>query len=65
MELKTCVTCQNPFLASAEQCPHCPAEYEWNQESWANVGCFVLMIVFIFLLVLISLLSIAGMFIRF
>ncbi|MDQ4122704.1 MAG: hypothetical protein M3209_14795 [Acidobacteriota bacterium] len=46
MELQTCPNCQKPHLASQERCPHCPPEYEWNQESWANVGCFVLMILF-------------------
>ncbi|HZH34241.1 MAG TPA: hypothetical protein VEX64_05335 [Pyrinomonadaceae bacterium] len=65
MELKTCPNCQKPHLASLEQCPHCPPDYEWNQESWANVGCLLGMMLFVFLMVLLPLLMIAGMFLRF
>jgi predicted amidophosphoribosyltransferase len=67
MELKTCPNCQKPYLATAARCPRCPEEvnHDWDQDSWANVGCFVLMILFVFFMVLVSLLSIAGMFIRF
>ena len=67
MELKTCPNCGKPHLASVERCPHCPREedYEWNQESWANVGCLVLMVLFAFLLILLPLLMIGGAFLRF
>jgi hypothetical protein len=65
MELETCPICLKPYLATAERCPHCPPEYEWNQESWANIGCFALMILLALLMVLLPLILIGGFFIRF
>jgi len=32
-------------LAGKANCPHCPEPYTWNQESWANVGCLLMMMV--------------------
>jgi hypothetical protein len=31
-------------MAHKEFCPTCPEPYTWNQESWANVGCLLAMI---------------------
>ncbi|MCW5960898.1 MAG: hypothetical protein KIS76_12110 [Pyrinomonadaceae bacterium] len=44
MKLKICPKCKRPFLESKEFCPDCPEPYSWNQESWSNMGCLVLMI---------------------
>jgi hypothetical protein len=44
MSLKICQKCKRPFLAQKEFCPHCPEPYTWNQESWANLGCLLAMI---------------------
>ncbi len=65
MELKTCPKCQKPILASVEKCPHCPEEYEWNPDSWLNVGCLLLIVLFVFLTVFLSLLLMFGAFLRF
>ena len=32
-------------MAHKEFCSHCPEPYTWNQESLANVGCLVAMVV--------------------
>ncbi len=65
MELRTCPKCQKPYLASEESCPRCAkTEYTWNQESWANVGCFVLMLLFVFALMLLPFLAIFSIFFR-
>jgi len=65
MELKLCPKCERPLLADVEKCPHCGNEYEWNQESWLNVGCMMAMIVFVFFLILLPFLMIGGMFFGF
>lgn len=52
------------MLADAQSCPRCGAEYVWDQESFLNVGCLVLMILFAAFLFLLPLLMFAGMFIR-
>ncbi|HEV8159888.1 MAG TPA: hypothetical protein VGP58_12715 [Pyrinomonadaceae bacterium] len=38
-------------MASHEFCQHCPPPYTWNQESWANVGCLLAMILPLFALI--------------
>jgi hypothetical protein len=43
MQLKICPICKKPFLAIKEFCPKCPAPYSWNQESWTNVGCLLML----------------------
>lgn len=42
--IKLCPRCRKPFLAAKEICPHCPEPYTWNQESYANVGCLMAML---------------------
>jgi len=51
MSLKICKKCKRPFMASHEFCQHCPPPYTWNQESWANVGCVLAMILPLFALI--------------
>ena len=58
--LKLCPQCRKPFIAENGTCPHCPEPYTWNQESYANVGCLVLMILPLFLLILFWLVLIFG-----
>jgi hypothetical protein len=58
MELKLCPNCQKPYLADKPFCPHCPPPaqpYTWDQESWANAGCFIIMMLFVLLAILIPL----------
>ncbi len=38
-------------MAHKEFCPSCPAPYTWNQESWANIGCLLAMVVPLFLMI--------------
>lgn len=65
MKLKVCPKCKRPFLTKHESCPHCPEPYTWDQESWANVGCLVAMIVApLLLLILFWLFMFMGLFIR-
>jgi len=52
MSLKICKKCKRPFMAHKEICPHCPEPYTWNQESWANVGCLLAMILPLILMIL-------------
>lgn len=63
VELKLCPKCKRPFLATDEFCPKCPRP-EWNQESYMNVGCLLLMILPLVLLVLFWLFFFVGIFIR-
>lgn len=65
MELKICERCKKPYLADAEKCPHCPEDYEWNQDSWANACCLIIAVIFALLLVVLPVLMLAGMFVRF
>jgi hypothetical protein len=64
MQLKICKRCKRPFLATKEFCPNCPAPYTWNQESWANVGCLLAMILPIFMVVFLWLFFFFGIFFR-
>ena len=64
MELKICPNCNSPYLASQKSCPRCGEQYEWNQESWLNVGCLMLMLLFAFFLVMLPVLMFAGLFIH-
>jgi hypothetical protein len=65
VEIKLCPTCKRPFLAEKEFCPHCPEPYTWNQESWANLGCLLMMtIVPLFVMILFWLFFFLGVFIR-
>lgn len=53
-------------MAAAGSCPECggPARpYEWDQESGANVGCLLVLVLFALLLVL-SPLLLSGFFFR-
>ena len=52
MAIKVCQRCKKPFLSEREFCPHCPEPYTWNQESYANVGCLLAMLLPLFLLML-------------
>lgn len=64
MELKTCPNCKSPYLADQPNCPRCGAEHSWNQESYLNVGCLLLMLLLAALFVLLPFLMFAGMLIR-
>lgn len=61
MELKTCHHCQKPFLADQKSCPRCGTDYEYNADSWANVTCMMLMVLFIFGLIFMPILMLAAM----
>lgn len=54
MELKVCKKCKRAFNAEESACPDCGhwAEYTWDQESWANVGCLLALILIILLMVI-------------
>lgn len=64
MKLKLCPKCKRPFLAAKEYCPNCPEPYTWNQESWANVGCLIAMILPLVLLIFLWLFFFFGIFFR-
>jgi len=51
-------------MAIESECPHCPEPYTWDQESWANVGCLILMVLPVFLMILFWLFFLFGIFIR-
>ena len=51
MKLKLCPKCKRPYLASKEFCPDCPEPYTWNQESYSNLGCLMLMLLPLFFLI--------------
>lgn len=44
MELKICPKCKRPYLKDKGVCPTCPEPYTWNQESYWNLGCLLMMI---------------------
>ncbi|HEY0459522.1 MAG TPA: hypothetical protein VGC97_10325 [Pyrinomonadaceae bacterium] len=62
MKLKICRRCKRPFLANKAACPNCRVSYTWNQESVANVGCLLAMILPIFLVLFIWLFVFFGIF---
>jgi predicted amidophosphoribosyltransferase len=64
VELKLCPRCKKPYLAKHEYCPHCPEPYTWDQESYMNLGCLLLMVVPVFLMVLFWILLIFAPFFR-
>jgi hypothetical protein len=64
MKLKICPACKKPFLADKQFCPNCPAPYTWNQESWANMGCLLMMFVPLVFLILFWLFFFFGIFMR-
>jgi hypothetical protein len=64
VKLKICTRCKRPFLANKQFCPSCPAPYTWNQESYANLGCLLMMILPIFLIVFFWLFFFFGLFFR-
>ncbi|MEP6924828.1 MAG: hypothetical protein ABI954_10215 [Pyrinomonadaceae bacterium] len=64
MELKICPNCKSPYMASQKTCPRCGEDYEWNQESWLNVGCLILMMLFALSLILLPVLMLGGMLFR-
>ena len=51
-------------MAGKEFCPHCPEPYTWNQESWANMGCLLMMILPLFVMIFFWLFLFLGFFIR-
>jgi len=51
-------------MADKEFCPNCPEPYTWNQESYANVGCLLLMLMPLFLLILFWLFMFIGVIVR-
>lgn len=48
-------------MADREICPHCPEPYTWNQESFANLGCFVAMLLPLLLFILMWLFLLFGL----
>jgi hypothetical protein len=51
-------------MADKEFCPNCPEPYTWNQESYANLGCLLLMLMPLGLLILFWLFMFIGVIIR-
>jgi len=51
-------------MADKEFCPNCPEPYTWNQESYANVGCLLLMLMPLLLLILFWLFMFIGVIVR-
>ena len=49
MKLKLCQTCKRPFLETDEFCKHCPPPYD--ADSFANLGCILLMVAPLFLFI--------------
>ncbi len=69
MSIKVCPNCSKPHMAEAATaaCPNCgrPTEpYSWNQESPANLGCLILLVIFAFLLMLLPLLLFGAIIFR-
>jgi hypothetical protein len=62
--IKLCPRCRRPFLAAKELCPHCPEPYTWNQESFANLGCLIAMILPVFFVLFFWLFLFLGAFFR-
>ena len=62
--IKLCPRCRRPFLAEKEFCPNCPEPYTWNQESFANVGCLLAMLVPLVGMILFWLFLFLGVFFR-
>jgi hypothetical protein len=60
VKLKICKRCKRPFLATKAVCPNCAVPYTWNQESVANVGCLLAMILPIFVVLFIWLFIFLG-----
>jgi hypothetical protein len=64
VDLKLCPKCRRPYLAEKEWCPHCPEPYTWNQESYANLGCLLLMMTPILLMIMFWIFLFFGIFFR-
>lgn len=64
MQLKICPKCKKPYLANKDACQSCPAPYTWNQESYANLGCLLLMIAPLVLMILFWFFFFLGLFFR-
>ena len=62
--IKLCPRCRKPYLAAKEFCPHCPEPYTWNQESYANVGCLLAMLMPLVGMILFWIFMFLGPFLR-
>ena len=62
--IKLCPKCRKPYLAAKEYCPNCPEPYTWNQESYANVGCLLAMLLPLVFLILFWIFMFLGPFLR-
>ena len=62
--IKLCPRCRKPYLAAKESCPHCPEPYTWNQESYANVGCLLAMLLPLVFLIMFWIFMFLGPFLR-
>lgn len=51
-------------MADKEYCPSCPEPYTWNQESYSNLGCLLLMILPLVVLILFWMFFFLGFLIR-
>lgn len=51
-------------MADKESCPTCPEPHTWDQESYANVGCLLLMLLPLVLLIFFWLFFFLAPFIR-
>ena len=63
MELKICHQCKRPFLAKYEACPKCP-DIDKIANSGVSLGCFLAMVLPLFLMLLFWFLFFLGVFIR-
>jgi len=67
MELNVCPACGRAYKAAAASCPRChrpSGAYQWDQESGANVGCLLLLVLLALTLVLSPLLLLSSFLIR-
>lgn len=67
MELGVCDDCGRAYRREASNCPECgrrAGPYQWDQESGANVGCLLLLVLLALAFVLSPLLLLSGFLFR-
>jgi hypothetical protein len=65
--LEVCPACGRAYKVGADSCPQCQRSsepYQWDQESGANIGCLLALVLFALLLVLSPLLLLSGFLFR-
>jgi predicted amidophosphoribosyltransferase len=59
MEIKVCKKCNRAFNAEESRCPSCgrwSEPYSWDEESWANMGCLLVMIFMVLMMIILPVL---------